>query len=160
MTKREMLEDRGRKRKGGGYASKYYDPDKAHEYYMKHRKLKGRKKGRKSGKKSAPKRPKYSQNEKNLLQLAKKNTEENISKLKEIVANWQAKQEELISKSKDSKEKEAIRKKIKAVKAEMNKQIRQAREIYKKYKEAYQRHTIEKFAESQKPKKEGNDKNG
>lgn len=29
------------------YASKYYDPVKAHEYYMKHRKLKGRKKGRK-----------------------------------------------------------------------------------------------------------------
>ena len=26
------------------YASKYYDPVKAHEYYMKHRKLKGRKK--------------------------------------------------------------------------------------------------------------------
>lgn len=26
------------------YASKYYDPAKAHEYYMKHRKLKGRKK--------------------------------------------------------------------------------------------------------------------
>lgn len=25
------------------YASKYYDPVKAHEYYMKHRKLKGRK---------------------------------------------------------------------------------------------------------------------
>ena len=24
------------------YASKYYDPVKAHEYYMKHRKLKGR----------------------------------------------------------------------------------------------------------------------
>jgi len=29
------------------YASKHYDPVKAHEYYMKHRKLKGRKKGRK-----------------------------------------------------------------------------------------------------------------
>lgn len=27
------------------YASKYYDPVKAHEYYMAHRKLKGRKKG-------------------------------------------------------------------------------------------------------------------
>lgn len=26
------------------YASKYYDPAKRHEYYMKHRKLKGRKK--------------------------------------------------------------------------------------------------------------------
>lgn len=26
------------------YSSKYYDPVKAHEYYMKHRKLKGRKK--------------------------------------------------------------------------------------------------------------------
>ena len=25
-----------------GYASKYYDPQKAHEYYMKHRQLKGR----------------------------------------------------------------------------------------------------------------------
>ncbi len=157
MTEQEMIEDRGRKRKEGGYASKYYDPDKAHEYYMRHRKLKGRKRGRKSGKKSASKKSKYSQAEKNLLQLAKKNTEENISKLKEIVSEWQAKQEELISKSKDSKEKEAIRKKIKAVKAEMNKQIRQAREIYKKYKAAYQSHTIEKFAESQKPEKEKKD---
>lgn len=27
------------------YSSKYYDPVKAHEYYMKHRKLKGRKRG-------------------------------------------------------------------------------------------------------------------
>ena len=26
------------------YASKYYDPKKAHEYYLKRRKLKGRKK--------------------------------------------------------------------------------------------------------------------
>lgn len=33
------------------YASKYYDPVKAHEYYMKHRKLKGRKKKAKKPKK-------------------------------------------------------------------------------------------------------------
>lgn len=30
------------------YKSKYYDPKKAHEYYLKHRKLKGRKKKSKS----------------------------------------------------------------------------------------------------------------
>lgn len=36
------------------YKSKYYDPVKAHEYYVKHRKLKGRKKG-KGRKKSASK---------------------------------------------------------------------------------------------------------
>lgn len=35
------------------YKSKYYDPVKAHEYYMKHRKLKGRKK--KSSKKKSTK---------------------------------------------------------------------------------------------------------
>lgn len=28
------------------YASKYYDPQKAHEYYMQNRELKGRRKGR------------------------------------------------------------------------------------------------------------------
>lgn len=50
-------EYRGRKRKTGPYASKYYDPDKAHEYYMKHRKLKALK-GGSSKKKISKKRKK------------------------------------------------------------------------------------------------------
>lgn len=43
MTDQEQIEERqrGRKRKtDGNYASQYYDPDKAHEYYLKHRRLK------------------------------------------------------------------------------------------------------------------------
>ena len=44
---------RGRKRKtDGSYASPYYDPDKAHEYYMKHRKLQAIKNGTNKKKKS------------------------------------------------------------------------------------------------------------
>lgn len=39
------------------YASKYYDPVKAHEYYMKHRKLKGRKKKRKTSSKKKSTKP-------------------------------------------------------------------------------------------------------
>lgn len=39
------------------YASKYYDPVKAHEYYMKHRKLKGRKKKKKTSSKKKSTKP-------------------------------------------------------------------------------------------------------
>ena len=117
MTENEEIEDRqrGRKRSETGiYASKYYDPDKAHEYYMKHRKLKAlasggkkTKKATKSRKRSGRKSKKtrssgYSQQEKDLLQGAKQNIEDNIANLKDLVADWQDKQEEAIDNAKSS----------------------------------------------------------
>lgn len=173
---------RGRKRKtDGNYASKYYDPDKAHEYYMKHRKLKGTsgssststksstKKKKSSTKKSSTK--KYSDTEKQILADAKQNTEENIANLKDIVADWVDKQNEELDKlsttglskeekAKVQKQKEAIRNRIKAMKREMNKQIRQARAIYRKYKAAYTQHNIEKFAAEQAASAKKGDDNG
>lgn len=155
---------RGRKRKtDGNYASKYYDPDKAHEYYMKHRKLQELMSGKKTKKKKSSKKKSsskksskkksstnsYSAREKQILQQAKQNTDDNIANLKDIVADWTDKQEEMIDNAKSDDEKKKIRNRIRAVKREMNKQIRQARAIYRKYKAAYQQHNIEKFAAEQ-----------
>lgn len=170
MTEQELndLEERqrGRKRKtDGNYASKYYDPDKAHEYYEKHKKLqalmhpskdkkkkksskkKGSTKKKTSGKKSSSsKKNSYSAQEKQILQQAKQNTDDNIANLKDIVADWEDKQQELIDNAKTPEEKKAIRNRIRAVKREMNKQIREARKIYRDYKSAYNNHNIQKFA--------------
>lgn len=158
------VELRRNRKTDGVYASPYYDPDKAHEYYMKHRKLKGRHKkattaykvkthkagqsssSKSSSKKSSSSTRKYSDKEKALLKQAKTNTDTNIQALKDTVNAWVEKQQALIEKSKSSAEKKAIRKRIAAIKKEMNKQIKAARTIYKKYKEAYTNHNIEKFA--------------
>lgn len=182
MTEQEQIDleerQRGRKRKtDGNYASKYYDPDKAHEYYMKHRKLQAIKNGtnkkKSSGKKSSSrkttkksssrkttKKTGYSEKEKQILQNAKNAVDSNIADLKDTVADWVDKQEEQIDnldttgkskeeKAKIEKQKKALRNRIKAVKREMNKQIRQARKIYRQYKTAYTQHNIEKFAADQ-----------
>lgn len=166
------VELRRNRKTDGVYASPYYDPDKAHEYYMKHRKLKGRHKKattaykvkthkagqsssskssskKSSSKKSSSSSKKYSDKEKALLKQAKTNTDTNIQTLKDTVNAWVEKQQALIEKSKSSAEKKAIRKRIAAIKKEMNKQIKAARAIYKKYKEAYTNHNIEKFAVEQ-----------
>lgn len=190
MTEQEQIDleerQRGRKRKtDGNYASKYYDPDKAHEYYMKHRKLQAikngtnKKKKKSSGKKSSSrkttKKTGYSEKEKQILQNAKNAVDSNIADLKDTVADWVDKQEEQIDnldttgkskeeKAKIEKQKKALRNRIKAVKREMNKQIRQARKIYRQYKTAYTQHNIEKFAADQaaaaSKKSEGDKGNG
>lgn len=178
MTEQEQIDleerQRGRKRKtDGNYASKYYDPDKAHEYYMKHRKLqaikngtnkkkktKKKSSGRKSSSRKTTKKTGYSEKEKQILQNAKNAVDSNIADLKDTVADWVDKQEEQIDnldttgkskeeKAKIEKQKKALRNRIKAVKREMNKQIRQARKIYRQYKTAYTEHNIEKFAADQ-----------
>lgn len=141
MTIQEQIEleerQRGRKRKTDGkYASKYYDPDKAHEYYMKHRKIKGS---------SGSSGSKHTDQEKAILKKAKENTDSNIAKLRETVNSWVEKQQELISNAKTAEEKKKIRARIRAVKKEMNSQIKKAREIYKKFKTAYQNHTLSKM---------------
>lgn len=84
----------------------------------------------------------------------------NIANLRDTVSDWQDKIEEQIDKldttgkskaekAKIEKQKKQLRDRIKAVKREMNKQIRAARAVYRKYKDAYQNHTIEKFAADQ-----------
>lgn len=59
------------------YASKYYDPKKAHEYYMKHRKLKGRRstKG-------------MSQQQKELVAYTRHGLQEEKKKKKQDITNW------------------------------------------------------------------------
>lgn len=158
---------RGRKRKtDGNYASKYYDPDKAHEYYMKHRKLKGDSSSSSdddssssSTKKSSTKKSstKKSTEEKDLLAKAKDAIDNNIADLKGTVADWVDKQNELIDNETDSKKKKAIRNRIKAVKREMNKQIRAAKKLYRQWKSAYTNGTIKEFAASQAAKEESKD---
>lgn len=54
MTYKANIWQYGRDKTLAHYASPYYDPVKAHEYYMRHRKLKGRRKG--SGEQSPPER--------------------------------------------------------------------------------------------------------
>lgn len=150
----QQIEERGRKRKtSGSYASKYYDPDKAHAYYMAHRKLKGRKSS--GGKKRSS--SKHSEEEKQILQKAKDNTENNIAELRDTVADWIDKMEEKIDNATSSEEKKKLRKQIKAVRRAMNAQIRKARAIYRQFKEAYKNHTLDKLAAQQKEEKK-NDK--
>ena len=146
----QQIEERGRKRKtSGSYASKYYDPDKAHEYYMAHRQLKGRKSPG-SKKKSTSKN---SEEEKQILPKAKDNTENNIAQLRDTVADWIDKMEEKIDNATSSEEKKKLRKQIKAVRRAMNAQIRKARAIYRQFKKAYKNHTLDKLAAQQKEEK-------
>lgn len=161
MTEQELIEERqrGRKRKtSGSYASKYYDPDKAHEYYMKHRKLAAIKNGsssssskkKSSSKKSSSKKSSSTNTKaKTILNQAKEAIDNNIATLRDTVADWEDTQQELIDNAKTSEEKAAIRKRIRAVKREMNKQIRAARALYRQYKSAYSAGNIEKFAADQ-----------
>jgi len=142
-------EERGRKRKTDGvYASKYYDPDKAHAYYMAHRVLKGRTKKAKTTKKTS--KNKYSDTEKAILQKAKDNTDENIQNLRDTVADWIDMQEEKIDAGVSKEEKAKIRKQIRAVRRAMNQQIRKARKIYRDFKAAYKAHKITTFSEDTK----------
>lgn len=82
------------------YKSKYYDPVKAHEYYMKHRKLKGRKKatakkttskGRKAGKSAAQKAAEKLQKEQEKAAKKKLKEEEKAKKAAEKAAKKSAK---------------------------------------------------------------------
>ena len=98
------------------YASKYYDPAKAHEYYMKHRKLKGRKKknssvkpkkGRKkksSGKKgSSSKGSTKGLNEKGLeaAAIAKQKAKNDMADFnKQLKKSWEPQIKELQNKAK------------------------------------------------------------
>ena len=144
MASQENLEieerQRGRRRnESGNYASPYYDPDKAHEYYMKHRKLQsllhggsdtkktktgkkkssGKKSGGKKSSKGTAKKTGYSEKEKQILQEAKDKTENTIADLRDTVANWVDKQEEQLDKldtaGKTKKEKARIEKKKRAI---------------------------------------------
>lgn len=154
MSENNMLpldeEERGRKRKtSGAYASKYYDPDKAHAYYMAHRVLKGRTKKATTTKKKTSKN-KYGDEEKAILQKAKDNTDENIQNLRDTVADWIDKQEEKIDAGVSKEEKAKIRKQIRAVRRAMNQQIRKARKIYRDFKAAYKAHKVTTFSEDTK----------
>ena len=101
------------------YASKYYDPAKAHEYYMKHRKLKGRKKknnsvkpkkGRKksSGKKKSGSSSKGSTkglNEKGLeaAAIAKQKAKNDMDDFnKQLKKSWEPQIKELQKKAKNA----------------------------------------------------------
>ena len=147
-----MIEERYRTRKKSGtYASKYYDPDKTHEYYMKHRKLKGRtKKGTTKAGSS-----KQSAAEKQIVKDAKEKTDENIKKLRETVSEWIDKQKErLKDPNLKAEEKKRIRDNIRAVRKEMQVQIKKAREIYAKFKEAAKNHTLSKLDKELKEEEE------
>lgn len=117
------------------YASKYYDPAKAHEYYMKHRKLKGRKKRTSTA--GLNEAGKIASSEvKEAINAEKK---EYLDKQKEIM-NGQIKalREQLKGLSKEER---------KARKEEFKQRIQALRDLYKDHKAKVKEYFEEKYAQ-------------
>lgn len=114
------------------YKSKYYDPAKAHEYYMKHRKLKGRTST--AGLNEAGKTA--SSEVKEAINAEKK---EYLDKQKEIMnAQIKALREQLKGLSKEER---------KARKEEFKQRIQSLRDLYKDHKEKVGKYFDEKYAQ-------------
>lgn len=117
------------------YASKYYDPAKAHEYHMKHRKLKGKNsrtsiKGLNEAGKAAAKEVKEAiKNEKKeYLAKQKEIMNEQIKRLREMLKN--------IPKEERKKRKEEFKEKIQGL-----------RDLYKDHKTKVKEYFEEKYAQ-------------
>lgn len=117
------------------YASKYYDPAKAHEYYMKHRKLKGRKKRTSTA--GLNEAGKIASSEvKEAINAEKK---EYLDKQKEIMnAQIKALREQLKGLSKEER---------KARKEEFKQRIQALRDLYKDHKAKVKEYFEEKCAQ-------------
>lgn len=132
------------------YASKYYDPVKAHEYYMKHRKLKGRKrKGtnnsvkpkKRKGKKSSGKKSSSSSkgstkglNEKGLeaAAIAKQKAQNDKADFnKELKKTWEPQIKELQNKAKNASGEELD--KLKTEIATLQVKYKAQKDLVKKY---------------------------
>lgn len=140
----------------GDYSNPYYDPDKAHEYYMKHRRLQElmnptkKKKGKKGRKKKAKinrvrtkKAPKYSAAEKAALKRVRRSTEDSISRTRSTMQEFINRQQDLLD-SASKADKVKIRTTIRHARQVMKAQIQKARDIYKRYRRAYEDHVITK----------------
>lgn len=140
----------------GDYSNPYYDPDKAHEYYMKHRRLQElmnptkKKKGKKGRKKKAKikrvrtkKAPKYSAAEKAALKRVRRSTEDSISRTRSTMQEFINRQQDLLD-SASKADKAKIRTTIRHARQAMKAQIQKARDIYKRYRRAYEDHAITK----------------
>lgn len=117
------------------YASKYYDPVKRHEYYMKHRQLKGRKSRtstvglNEDGKIAAKEVKEAIKNEqKEYLARQKEVMNGQIAKLKEMLKN--------MSKEERKKRKDEFKEKIKGLRA-----------LYKDHKAKVKEYFNEKYAQ-------------
>lgn len=129
------------------YASKYYDPVKAHEYYIKHRQLKGTTRstaGMTDEQKSALKyiKENLQAEKKQAIADAKATLDSQIKTLRETVSTWAKKMQEKrsaeLKKAKTKEEKAKIREKYKTeiakVKSDMKQQISDARTKQKEWK--------------------------
>lgn len=143
--------------KTGNYASKYYDPDKAHEYYMAHRQLTGRTstKGMTTTQKEALSYIKQQLKEEktSVLSSTKETLDGQIKALRQTIKDYIAKLREkksaALKATKNSAEKQRIRDEYnaqtKAYRASMKEQISTARAAYKEFKTKLKDYYTEKY---------------
>lgn len=97
--------------KGAGYSNKYYDPEKAHEYYEAHKKLKGRKSKpevldelRETGSlQLSPKQPEESKIKKNVVDLRRQSLTNYVVNTKAQINTLRTRFQKLSSLSGDEK---------------------------------------------------------
>jgi hypothetical protein len=145
------------RKKSGGYSSKYYDPDKAHAYYMANRKLKGRTstKGMSQKQKEALKyiKEQLKEEKKKVIADTKKVLDGQIKTLRQTIKDEIARMREAknaaLKGTKDKAEKQRIRDeynaKSKALREQMKGQISKARSAYKDFKTKLKDYYKEKY---------------
>ena len=97
--------------KGAGYSNKYYDPEKAHEYYEAHKKLKGRKSKpevldelRETGSlRLSPKQPEESKVKKNVVDIRRQSLTNYVVNTKTQINSLRARFQKLSSLSGDER---------------------------------------------------------
>lgn len=143
--------------KTGNYASKYYDPDKAHEYYLAHKQSTGRTstKGMSDTQKEALTyiKQQLKEEKSSVLSSTKETLDGQIKTLRQTVSDYITKMREkksaALKATKDKAEKQRIRDeyntKTKALRASMKEQISTARSAYKEFKTNLKAYYTEKY---------------